>query len=204
MKYHKFKFINAFLALLLSFNYALPTYGESETVLENIKKTGLLKVGIRSDAIPFGYRDKNQELKGICLDFFALLRDELKEKIGRDIITIKILISTLSSRFEIVEDNLVYLECGPNTIRDLPQYKVDFSNPFFITGAKLLIKKELEETFKNEQNLSELKIGILRYTSTEQFIKNEYPNVQIKFFQGVKGRLRAIQAVEQKKNRWFC
>lgn len=197
MKNHKFTVINILLTLILSVNYSLPVQGE--TILEQIQKTGLLKVGIRSNAVPFGYRDNNNDLRGICLDFIQVLREELKKKIQRNIITVKIVISTLSNRFEIVEDNLVYLECGPNTIREIPEYNVEFSNAFFITGTQLLMKKELADNIKNNENLADLTIGVLRYTTAEEFIKYKYPNAKIELFQGIKGNLRAIQAVEQGK-----
>lgn len=195
MKISKFKIITTILSLFLGLDYSLPI--KAETTLEKIKKTGLLRVGIRSDAIPFGYRDNNNELRGICFDFIASLKEELKPQIDRNIITVKILISTLYNRFEIVEDNLVDLECGPNTIREISEYNVDFSDAFFVTGAKLLMKKELASTLNNNDNLTDLTIGVLRYTTTEEFIKNKYPHAKIEFFQGVKGSLRAIQAVQQ-------
>jgi polar amino acid transport system substrate-binding protein len=195
VKINKFKFINSILSIFLGLNYSLPVQGQN--ILEEIQKTGLLKVGIRSDAVPFGYRDNNRELRGICFDFVALLRKELIKKIERNIITVKIVISTLYNRFEIVEDNLVYLECGPNTIREIPEYNVEFSDAFFLTGIQLLIKKDLAENIKNYQNLRDLKVGVLRYTTAEKFIKNKYPDVNIELFQGVKGSLRAIQAVQQ-------
>lgn len=189
------KLFRSFLIIFLLFNYSLPV--KAETILERIKRTGLLKVGVRSDAIPFGYRDNNNQLKGICLDFIALLKEDLKKEINRDIITVKVLISTLYNRFEIVEDNLVYLECGPNTIREIDDYEVEFSNAFFITGTQFLIKKDVAEKINLQSNPQNVKIGVLRYTTTEDFIKKEYNNAQIDLFQGVRGSLRAIQAVEQ-------
>lgn len=189
------KLFRSFLIIFFLFNYSLPV--KAETILERIKRTGLLKVGVRSDAIPFGYRDNNNQLKGICLDFIALLKEDLKKEINRDIITVKVLISTLYNRFEIVEDNLVYLECGPNTIREIDDYEVEFSNAFFITGTQFLIKKDVAEKINLQSNPQNVKIGVLRYTTTEDFIKKEYNNAQIDLFQGVRGSLRAIQAVEQ-------
>lgn len=195
MKINKFNLINIIFSMILCMNYTLPI--RAETTLEEIKKTGLLKVGIRSDVIPFGYRDNDNELRGICLDFIASLKEQLKSEINRNIITVKILISTLYNRFEIVEDKLVHLECGPNTIREISEYNVDFSQAFFVTGAKLLMTKELANSFNNGDNLNGLTIGVLRYTTTEEFMKNKYPNAKLEFFQGVKGSLRAIQAVQQ-------
>ena len=107
------------LIVLLGLNIAYLKPVLAETILEEIQRTGVLKVGVRSDAIPFGYRDNNKELRGICLDFISVLREQLKESIDREIILVKLFISTLYNRFEIVEDKIVHFECGPNTIREV-------------------------------------------------------------------------------------
>ena len=51
------KLIILTLVILSNVFAALPA--KSETVLEKIKRTGLLEVAMREDAIPFGYRDSN-------------------------------------------------------------------------------------------------------------------------------------------------
>jgi polar amino acid transport system substrate-binding protein len=184
------------LILVLGFNVAYLKPVASETVLEEIQRTGLLKVGVRSDAIPFGYRDNEQELRGICLDFISLLREQLTKTIDREIILVKLFISTLYNRFEIVEDQIVHFECGPNTIREVEDYEVEFSESFFITGTKFFAKAEIADKLVNSDG-SNLTIGLLRYTTTETFIKNKYPQAQFELFQGVKGTIRAMQAVQQ-------
>ena len=195
MKNYQSKLLRTGLILLLSLNYTFPL--KAETVLEEIQRTGVLKVGVRSDAVPFGYRDNNNRLRGICLDFIALVREQLRKTIDRDIITVQLFISTLYNRFEIVEDNIVYFECGPNTIREVEEYDIVFTKPFFVTGTQFLVKKDLAKSINRENNLADLKIGVLRYTTAEKFIKNKFPDAEIELFQGVRGTLRATQAVQQ-------
>ncbi len=195
MKVNKFRVISILLSTIFFANYSLPI--KAENILENIEKTGLLKVGIRSDAVPFGYRKRNQELAGICFDLVSLIRDELQSKLKRNIITVEVLISRLYNRFSIVEDNLVYLECGTNTIREVPEYNITFSDPFFTTTTQLLTKNDTAITIKNNPSLKDLKIGVLRYTTTEKLMQNNYPDTQLQLFQGIRGNMRAIQAVEK-------
>ena len=122
----KFKFSGIIINVFLLFFSSSPTYGQEETVLERIQETGLLKVGIREDAVPFGYRDVNGELDGLCLDFIGVLREQLQQKLDKQAIAIKLYKSTLFNRFELVSDRIVDIECGPNTIRELPEYQVQF------------------------------------------------------------------------------
>ncbi len=182
---------------ITSLFFNLSTFpANSENILAEITRTGVLKVGIRADAIPFGYRDNNKELRGICFDFVNILKEDLKATTGREIILVKIFISSLYNRFEIVEDQIVHLECGPNTIREIVDYEVEFSEPFFITGTKFFTKSTNIDALSNSQG-NNLRIGLLRYTTTEKFIRNKYPEAKFESFQGVKGTLRAMQAVQQ-------
>ncbi len=182
-------------SLLLS-SLSFSVNAQEETVLERIDKTGLLKVGIREDAVPFGYRDINQELEGLCLDFIAVLREKLKEKLKKQAITIKLYKSTLFNRFELVSDRIVDLECGPNTIRELTDYNIQFSSPFFLTGTHLLIKTENKKRINPNGNLKNVNIGVLKNTTNEQLMMEKYPLANLVQFQGVTGRYRGIQALQ--------
>ena len=178
--------------------FALPSQG-ADSVLEEIQETGVIKVAVRSDAVPFGYLDLNNELRGLCLDFFALLREKISQEINRNILSIRLYKSTLFNRFKLVEDNIVYLECGPNTIHNLGNDKLAFSQPFFITGTQLLIRQEDASKFNFNSSLANLIIGVLRNTTTAEFIENKYPLAELELFQGVTGRRRGVQALQQGK-----
>jgi polar amino acid transport system substrate-binding protein len=49
----KFAAVTAIFSLL--FAASVPTVASAQTALEEIRQTGLLKVGIRKDSPPFGY-----------------------------------------------------------------------------------------------------------------------------------------------------
>ncbi|WP_330204923.1 transporter substrate-binding domain-containing protein [Cyanobacterium sp. Dongsha4] len=192
--------------LLLSFSlfcwfgggYLTPSVARGETVLEEINRTGVLKVGVRNDAIPFGYRD-NGRLEGLCLSLVQLIREEIIRREQRNIISINLLVSGLYNRFDIVQDKVVYLECGPNSIRSLPEYdQVTFSEPFFISGVQLITRRDRISSILNSDG-KDLTIGVLAYTNTENLIKEKYPLAQLELFQGAKGNLRGIQSVNQER-----
>ncbi|BAQ64184.1 transporter substrate-binding domain-containing protein [Geminocystis sp. NIES-3709] len=191
------KIINLFIAFNISLGLTFfPTLNsKAENILEEINRTGLLKVGIRTDAIPFGYRN-NGELQGICVDIVRIIREELRTKIDRDIISIQLIISSLDNRFNLVQDKVVHLECGPNSIRKLDDYNVTFSDAFFISGIQFIVKKDIVPKFIDSQG-ENFTIGLLRYSNTETLIKEKYPQAQFELFQGLRGGERAIQALKQ-------
>lgn len=184
--------------------FILPLKANSETVLEQINRTGLLRVGIREDAVPFGYRDVNGDLTGLCLDFINFFREELKEKLNKEVIAIKLYKSTLFNRFDLVSDRIVDLECGPNTIRQVSDYNVQFSLPFFLTGTQFLIKRDNQTKFDPNSSLENVNIGLLRNTTNETLIRQRYPLGNIVEFQGVTGRYRGIQALQGDKIEAFA
>lgn len=170
------------------------------TVLETIRTTGLLKIAVREDAVPLGYRDLNNDWSGICLDFAAILKRQVITKIQQPAILVKLFKSTLFNRFDLVNDQVVYLECGPNSIRqDLTYDNITFSQPFLWTGTQFLIRAADKQRINPNGSLAGLKIGVLRYTTNEKLIQERYPEATIQIFQGATGRLRGIQALRQER-----
>lgn len=173
---------------------------QQETVLQEIKRTGLLKVGVRENATPFGYRDVNNNLAGLCLDFIELLRDGISKEINREIIAIRIYTSNLNNRFELVSDKVVHLECGPNTIEQrLERENIQFSAPFFITGTQFLIKQENLDKILLNSDFNNLTIGVLRNTTNQALLLSRYPLANLVEFQGRLGRRRGLQALQSGK-----
>jgi polar amino acid transport system substrate-binding protein len=193
----KYRFITTTLSFI-SFLIASPQTS-AETVLETIQKTGVVKVAIREDAPPFGYLDSNGNLQGYCLDFFALFRKKLTQVLEREVLAIRLLKSNPDNRFELVDRGLVNLECGPNTIRNNIPDGVTFSTDFLTTGTQFLIKGNSAKEINLESNLQNVRIGLIRRTTTEEFITNRYPLAKIQKFQGVTARMRGVQALEQGK-----
>jgi polar amino acid transport system substrate-binding protein len=185
------------ISLLLLTVY--PLKARSEMVLEEIQRTGVLKIALRQDAPPFGYLNSAGEWSGFCLDFIDKLQQKVKQELGRDVLLVKLYKSTLYNRFETVNNKVAYLECGPNTIQNNSAIKADFSTFFWISGTQFLIRKENYQEFGVNGNLKDFKVGVLSYTSTQKFLAGRYPQAILREFQGVTGRRRGIQALQQKQ-----
>ena len=183
----------AFLTSVLFFCLSLPA--KAEDTLEKIQRTGVLNVAIREDAAPFGYLDANGNLRGYCLDFFALLEKQLLERLERNSLSIKLFKSIPANRFDLVARDIVDIECGPNTIRsDVPE-NTAFSTSFFVTGTQFLVKKD--NSAKLDRNSKDLVLGVINNTTTEQFLERRYPSASLREYRGVTARTRGVQAVAQ-------
>ena len=176
----------------------------NKTVLKEIQQTGKLKVAVRKDAPFFGYIDKQGNWNGYCFDLIHSFKNHLKNELNlANEIEIIPIPSSLDDRFDLIENNTVHLECGPNTIRaDLKQ--VTFSEPFFITGTHFLTKTNQAENFQPGGNLAGIKTGVLKKSLTEQFIKTKYPQIDEVYFQGPRGRSEAIKALHKNQIELFA
>lgn len=172
---------------------------KAETTLELINRTGVVKFAMRNDSPPFGYLDNDNNLRGLCLDFFYLLKQKIREKLNRQTITVKVFQSSLDDRFSLVENKQVHLECGPNTIHNKTSEKVAFSREFFITGIQFLVGPGKVTSFNPEGTLENFVIGVLKASSTAEYIRQRYPLAEIQEYQGQAGRFRGIQALRQDK-----
>ena len=177
--------------------FALPV--QAESVLEKIQRTGILNVALREDAAPFGYLNANNNLQGYCLDFFAVLEEQLVEELERNTLSIKLFKSTANNRFSLVANNIVDLECGPNTIREDEPDRISFSQPFFVTGTQFLVSEDNRDRLKLNRDLKGIRLGVIDNTTTEEFIEETYPSAVVQRFRGVTARSRGVQAVAQGK-----
>jgi polar amino acid transport system substrate-binding protein len=189
--------IQVLIATIIFFGFPYQNQAKSETILEEIKRTGLIKFALRKNAVPFGYRDLDNNLSGLCLDLFQILRKKIQQELNQDILLVKLYSSNLSNRFTVVENRVVYLECGPNTIREGNNKNIEFSRPFFVTGTQFLVKADNKNKFNLNRGLNNVSIGVLVNTSNEEFIRQKYPGATLKEFQGILGRKRGIQAVQK-------
>jgi predicted dienelactone hydrolase/ABC-type amino acid transport substrate-binding protein len=168
----------------------IETYG---SVLEDLEETGVLRVGIRSEAPPFGYINQQSEWTGFCFDMAKQFVQYLaeKESLMVDLIAFP---SNLENRFEIVQQGAVHLECGPNTIRsDIED--VTFTEPFYTAALKLLTTPTRASSINLGTGLADLQTGVLSNTTTQQFVQEQYPRTTLVPFETIFGRENAIQAL---------
>lgn len=176
---------------------APPPDPREETVLAEIERTGVLKVGMRKDAAPFGFINRDNAWDGYCGDLALSLADYLSQELNlnRPIEVVE-LTSTLSDRYDQVRSDTIQLECGPNTIRtDVPG--VTFSNPIFIGSAQFLLQAGQTDRVNPNLPLEGMRLGVLSNSTTESFVQTNYPRANIVTFSGPDGRKNAIQEVSQ-------
>lgn len=188
------KLILIVISLIVSVLF--PTVASAQTVLEDIRETGVLKVGIRQDSMPFGYLEGG-EWKGICLDTMKELQASLSQELNKPI-QLETLVTSLDEsseqgRHRSITSGRIHVECGPNTIRRDPPSGVAYSLPFFYTGTYLFMKPENRLTVNPDGFLQEVTIGVLDDSLTREFITSRYQLAKQKLYEGASGRATAVQ-----------
>lgn len=166
-----------------------------ESILAEIKRTGVLQVALRRDAAPFGFINRDDVWDGYCGDLAISLGNHLTETLDMSFgIQVVELASTLDNRFDLVRDGTVHLECGPNTIRaDVPG--IDFSRQIFVTSAQFLVLQEQADIINTTASLTGSRLGVLANTTTEVFVETTYPQAELISFIDAEAREEAVQAV---------
>ena len=137
----KTKLATITLSLILSVLFPLQSF--AGTVLEDIKKTGVLKAGVRQDAPPLGFVTSDGKWEGYCIELMDLLGERLQKqlKLSKPI-EVQLIPSNLQNREQLVREGKVHLECGPNTILRNPEPGITYSDRFLATGVHLLVRPD--------------------------------------------------------------
>ncbi|MEM7594334.1 MAG: transporter substrate-binding domain-containing protein, partial [Cyanobacteria bacterium P01_A01_bin.83] len=168
---------------------------QERNILAEISQTGMLKVAMRIDAAPFGYISDGK-LAGYCSDFADALSDRLTEELDAPRpIKVETITSSISNRFELVEQEQAHLECGPNSIvSDRPG--IVFSDPFFSSGTRFLVNSGEVSQLDLNSSLEGTKLGVLDASTSKKFLQQRYPDAEIVAFDRQDAKVRGIQAVK--------
>jgi len=124
--------------------------------LDDIKARGKMIVGVKSDFPPFGYVDASGKNLGFDVDIarlFAktLLGDENK---------VELVAVSSANRIPFLQSNKIDIVIASLTITDERRQVVEFSEPYFLSGGLLLVKKE--STVNSVQELDGKPIAVVQ------------------------------------------
>ena len=152
----------------------------AETVLEKIRRTGILTVGTRSVSIPFAFINEKNEWMGFSIDLLEAIRARLEKKLGKPIKLEKLEV-TATTRIDLVVNRTIDVECGSTTYTRGRDAAVDFSIIFFFTGNQLLVKRG--SGIKGLADVAGKRVGIAVATTGERALRASQPKANIVTFQ---------------------
>ncbi|MBK8185261.1 MAG: amino acid ABC transporter substrate-binding protein [Candidatus Competibacteraceae bacterium] len=110
--------------------------------LKKIKDSGVIVLGHRENSIPFAFRNAQGQPIGYSIDLCKAVAQEVGAELGITELRIDYQPVTPENRFARVRLGEVDLECGSTTDNQERRQQVAFSPTIFVTGTKLLVKKD--------------------------------------------------------------
>jgi polar amino acid transport system substrate-binding protein len=155
---------------------ATPMLASAESVVEQIKRTGVLKAGTSQEAAPFAYRDSSGRLTGYSVEMLELIRRRMEQVVGRPV---KLELAALppDQRIPNLLNRKVDIVCDFSSFTWARNQQVDFSIAYATTGTQLLIKRD--RNFSSPAALIGKKIGVFSGTTNELAVKRIQPQAQI-------------------------
>ena len=134
--------------------------------IEQIKKSGKIKIGYRQFRPPMSFLNKEGKPDGysidLCRDIVTEVRDEISAEVNVEYVPV-----TAKNRFEALTDNKIDILCGVTT-KTLSRSKiVDFTQLTFVTGASFMTLRG--KNIRN--NFAGKKIGAVKGTTTATALK---------------------------------
>jgi polar amino acid transport system substrate-binding protein len=138
--------------------------------VDDIKKAGVLRVGVFDSNPPFGSVDaKTHQLVGYDVDFANLIARHLGVKL-------QLTATNPANRIPLLSSNKVDVVVAAFTITDDRAKVVDFSVPYFVTGQQFLSKKG---GLTSEAQLASLRVGAVKGTTEEATVREKYPTATV-------------------------
>jgi ABC-type amino acid transport substrate-binding protein len=117
--------------------FALPAGGFCGT-LEQIKKSGEIRLGFRTDAPPMSYVDAGGQPAGYSIELCRRIATAVKDELKLADLKVTFVPLNTEERMEAIVKNKADIECGATTITLSRRKTVDFTAMTFVTGGSLL------------------------------------------------------------------
>lgn len=148
---------------------------EFSGTLQQIKKSGAIRIGFRQSLPPLSFLAKNNIPEGYTIDICHHIAAEVESKLNIKI-SVEYVPVDADHRFNALIDNEIDLLCGATTKTLERQEKVDFTELTFVTGASFLTLRGsgLENNFAGK------KIGVVEGTTTATALEALFKDADIK------------------------
>ncbi len=158
-------------AACLCFAIALASAAEPLRTLDRIKTDATIRLGYRSGAAPFSFRERDGRVRGYSAELCTRVAAGLQKQLGLSHLRIEWVALDADNRLEAVASGRADMECGTTTISLSRYEKVDFSLPIFIDGGSVLVSAA--SRVERLADLDGKKVAVIRGTTTERALERQ-------------------------------
>ena len=158
-----------------------------QSALSKIMQRGQVVIGVKTDAYPFGYLDKNENYSGYDVELGKLIGKKLFGTDGR----VKFVPVTSSNRImKLYSEDIDMIIATMSVTKNRAQI-LDFSNPYFVAGQSMLVRKN--SPVKSLRDLQGKKAIIVFGSTSEQSLRGAVPNLGIIGYRTYKEAYNALK-----------
>ncbi|AWK40213.1 transporter substrate-binding domain-containing protein [Photorhabdus laumondii subsp. laumondii] len=138
--------------------------------LDDIKKTGAVRIAVFDSNPPFGFIDpQTKKLAGYDVDIANAIANDLGVKL-------ELRPTNPANRLPLLASKKVDLIAANFTVTHERAKQVDFSIPYFATGQKFIARKGI---LKSPEDIKNLRIGADKGTVQEITLREHYPTAKV-------------------------
>lgn len=137
--------------------------------LAKVRAAGTVTLGYRESSVPFSYLSARGEPIGYSIELCKALVEAMGDEVHRTL-AMKWVPVTAESRVDAVAGGQVDLECGSTTSNLERQKRVAFSPTMFVSGTKLLVRKD--SPIRSFRDLAGKTVAVTRGTTNEKTMRD--------------------------------
>lgn len=138
--------------------------------LDDIKKNGVLRAAVFDSNPPFGFLDgKTKKIAGLDVEY----AEAIARKIG---VKLELVPTNPANRIPLLVSGKADIVAANFTITEERAKQIDFSQPYFATGARFIASKG---RLKAVENLEGLRVGVDKGTTQEALLRDKYPKTSV-------------------------
>ncbi|WP_323117811.1 transporter substrate-binding domain-containing protein [Burkholderia alba] len=164
-------------------NFVAPA-AHAADVLDSVKSSGVLKIGIEGTYPPFGYRNDKGELEGFDIDVAKAVAAKLGMK--PQFVTVEwsgIIAGLQAGKFDVIVNQV--------TITPQRREAIDFSQPYLYSAAQLIQRADDNHDYGAPGAMNGRKIGVTLGTNFADLAKT-IPGVTVLTYPGAPEKLRDV------------
>lgn len=137
----------------------------SDNLLEQIKKDGVIKVGLMGTYAPYNFLNDNKEIDG----FDADIAKDIAKRIG---VEVEFAPQDFSGLIPSLKASKIDAIISQVTITDERKEQVDFSQPYIRNDVKIIVQED-NNTITKLEDFKGKNIGVGLGTNDESYLRNE-------------------------------
>lgn len=137
--------------------------------LKRIAETKTVLVGVREASIPFSYLDADKLPTGYAVDICMKVVDQIKKTLRQPNLRPTFVVLASADRIPALLEGRVDMECGSTTNTVERQKQVAFSYSYFVTGARVLARRQ--DRITSLAGLRGSPVALTKGTTGERLVK---------------------------------